>query len=83
MSLHSINELVEKLEKMSHQELTKFTKQCICQKLYTNQPSADSALDPGVMLDMIHTEYLRRDLEKHYDMTCESVAKNPDVCSAA
>jgi hypothetical protein len=83
MRLESINELVVKLEEMSHQELTKFTKQCICQKLYTNSPPFGDHLDPSTVLDMIHAEYLRRGREKHYDMTYESVAKNPDICSAA
>ena len=27
---------------------------------------SEAVLDPNVVLDMIHTEYLRRDLEKHY-----------------
>lgn len=82
MNVQTIRELEEELEGMSRQELTKFTKQCLCHKLYSNQPMSNQ-LDPGVVLDMIHTEYLRRGLEKHYDMTYESVAKNPNVCNAA
>jgi hypothetical protein len=83
MNVETIRDMEELLEGMSLQELVKFTKQCICQKLYASQISAVSPLDPNMVLDMIHTEYLSRGLEKHYDMAYESVAKNPDVCNAA
>ena len=83
MNLESVRELEEKLENMSRQELTKFTKLTVCRKLYSNGPGDSGRLDPGTVLDLIHTEYLRRGLEKHYDMTFESVTKNPDVCDAA
>lgn len=82
MNAKTIRELEEQLEGMSRQELTKFTKQCLCHKLHSTQSLANQ-LDPNIVLDMIHTEYLRRGLEKHYDMTYESVAKNPNVCDAA
>jgi hypothetical protein len=83
MRFNSINELVEQLEGMSHQQLTKFTKQWICQKLYSSTEPGEAHLDPGTVLDMVHSEYLRRGLEKHYDMTYESVTKNPGICDAA
>lgn len=83
MNVETIREMEELLDGMSLQELVKLTKQCICQKLYEKQFSSVSPLDPNVVLDMIHTEFLQRGLERHYDMAYESVAKNPDVCDAA
>ena len=83
MNVETIREMEDLLTGMSLQELVKLTKQCICQKLYEKQFSSASPLDPNVVLDMIHTEFLGRGLEKHYDMAYESVAKNPDVCDAA
>ena len=83
MNVETIRDMEDLLEGMSLQELVKFTKQCICQKLYSSQIEAVSPLDPNSVLDMIHTEYLKRGLEKHYDMAFESVAKNPNVCDAA
>lgn len=81
MSLHNVNRLVQLLEGMSEQELTKFTKRCVCRKLYQGQLDGD--LDSSTELDLVHAEYVRRGLEKHYDMTFEMVVKNPDACDAA
>lgn len=84
MNVETIRMLEEQLEGMSQQELNKFTRQIFCQKMYSNQHQiTNQQYDPNVTLDLIHTEYLRRGLEKHYDMTCESVSKNPNVCDAA
>ncbi|MDH5324024.1 MAG: hypothetical protein OEZ68_18850 [Gammaproteobacteria bacterium] len=82
MSLQAVNQFVQELEGMSKQELNKFAKRCVCRKLANEQRGA-SGLDPGSELDLIHAEYVRRGLEKHYDMTFESVVKNPDACNAA
>ena len=81
MSVQLVNELVQELEVMSKQELNKFAKRCVCRKLYTEE--SGSGLDPATELDLVHAEYVRRGLEKHYDMTFESVTKNPDACNAA
>lgn len=81
MGLKLVNELVQKLEGMSEQELTKYTKRCVCRKL--NPEESDMGLDPTTELDLVHAEYVRRGLEKHYDMAFESVSKNPDACDAA
>lgn len=83
MNVETIRLLEEQLEGMSQQELNKFTRQIFCQKMYSNQQQLINQYDPSTTLDLIHSEYLRRGLEKHYDMTCESVSKNPDVCDAA
>jgi hypothetical protein len=83
MNVETLREMEELLVEMTLQELVKFTKQCICQKMYSTQMAAVSPFDPNVVLDLIHTEYLRRGLEKHYDMAHESVVKNPNVCDAA
>jgi hypothetical protein len=84
MNVETIRDMEDLLEGMSLQELVKLTKQCLCQKMYSSEIAlVSSSLDPNVVLDMIHTEYLSRGLERHYDMAYESVAKNPNVCDAA
>lgn len=82
MSLQAVNQLVQKLEGMSAQELARYTKRCVCRKLNQDQV-AESDLDPATELDLVHAEYVRRGMEKHYDMAFESVTKNPDACDAA
>lgn len=74
-------ELQQTLEEMSERELSRFVKRCICHS-FTGE-SIFPEIDTGVALDMVHSECIRRGIEKLYDMAQESVTKNPGVCDAA
>ena len=81
MSENKLKKLAETLEAMTEKSLTRYARQCMCMVLYSM--GADLEIDAQTTLDLIHSEFYHRGIERIYDMTYESVAKNPDVCKAA
>lgn len=77
----TIAELQQTLEDMSEQELSRFIKRCMCQALYGVSKIYET--DINIAQDMAYVECARRDNERLYDMACEMVNKNPDICNAA
>lgn len=76
-----LNELAEFLESMSEQELSRYTRQCLCAAVA--KQSLVDGIERQVALDMVYAECCRRGKARLYDMACESVAANPEVCNAA
>ena len=42
-----------------------------------------NGVDANIAMDMAYVECASRDNERLYDMACEMVNKNPDICDAA
>ena len=81
MSDNKLIDLADTLTEMSEKSLTQFARQCMCRVLYSL--GKETEIDAQTTLDLIHAEFYQRGIERLYDMTYESVAKNPDVCKAA
>lgn len=77
----TIAELQQVLEDMSEQELSRFIKRCLCQTLVGATKIHD--IDANIARDMAYVECARRNNERLYDMACEMVNKNPNICDAA
>ena len=77
----TIAELQQALEDMSEQELSRFIKRCLCQVMCGAAKIHD--IDANIARDMAYVECSRRDNERLYDMACDQVNKNPDICNAA
>ena len=77
----TFNELQNELEHMSEQELSRFVKRCMCQTMYGAMKI--NGVDANIAMDMAYVECASRDNERLYDMACEMVNKNPDICDAA
>ena len=77
----TIAELQQALEDMSEQELSRFIKRCLCYAMFGQNKIHD--VDANIARDMAYVECARRDNERLYDMACEMVNKNPNICDAA
>jgi len=82
MQNDELQSFTSNLESMSEQTLTRQARRYICQSLFETQKGG-LELDVQTALDMLHAEFYSRGLERLYDMTYESVSKNPDSCRAA
>ena len=82
MQRDELKTFTKTLESMSEQTLTRHARRYICQALFAiNQDGLE--IDVQTALDVLYAEFYNRGMERLYDMTYESVSKNPDSCKAA
>ena len=82
MQSDELKNFTKTLESMSEQTLTRQARRYICQALFAiNQDGLE--VDVQIALDVLYAEFYNRGMERLYDMTYESVSKNPDSCKAA
>ena len=81
MQRDELENFIKTLESMSEQTLTRHARRYICQSLFAiNQEGLE--IDVQTALDVLYAEFYNRGMERLYDMTYESVSKNPDSCKA-